>query len=203
MINGSLLLYPTPAETAVPLPTVIERLRRIGFLGEPAPAGAFLAGERFLQWVTFMGCAPYLRLAPTHPGDVEYCHIRILGPWDRVHFCSGPNTRAPGCPHCRRRVADWHILLSAITADPTLERPCPHCGAASKAQDWNWRHQAGFGRLFAQITPVFPGEAVPVDDLLQAIAEPRSAPWRYFFLQHRSAPAAGPFLGGQLNAPRQ
>jgi len=44
-----------------------------------------------------------------------------------------------------------------------------------------WTKHAGFARLFIEIGNVFPGEAVPVDELLSCLRELGIGEWVYFY----------------------
>lgn len=59
---------------------------------------------------------------------------------------------------------------------------CTGCGHPQNPMDWNWRRKAGFSRLFIGIQEVFPGEAVPVPDLITAL-QGDGAAWDYFYVQ--------------------
>jgi len=147
----------------------------------PGLPEAFFAGERFLQLVTFMGCSPAIRLEPEGPGDREFCHLRLQKFPEGIRFLYGDNTRPPHCPNCRRRIGEWPSALAGITGQPETPHACPHCVIPSPPLEWNWRQQAGFGRIFVRVTPIFPGEAVPIDSLLYDLGEP-TPPWSYFYL---------------------
>ena len=58
---------------------------------------------------------------------------------------------------------------------------CSSCGANAEASELNWRQGAGFGRFFMEIQNVFPGEAVPGDELLRALEASTGTPWTYFY----------------------
>lgn len=60
---------------------------------------------------------------------------------------------------------------------------CPACGEASPPWDYDWKEQAGFGRLFVRIEEVFPGEATPTPALMALLAEATGYEWRHFYLQ--------------------
>jgi hypothetical protein len=178
MSNGKLIFTPAPD---VPPPERLElerRLREIGFLGSAIDTERFLVGERFMQWVSFMGCSPWLRLAPTEDDNEPFTHIRFQGPLKQPLLRYGNNTRPPRCPHCRRRIDEWESRL------PTREGPypCPHCGETTRLDDLVWSNDAGHGRFFIEVWEIFPGEAVPVEGLMQRLRQ-EGGEWRYFYLQ--------------------
>ena len=60
---------------------------------------------------------------------------------------------------------------------------CTRCGAATDPGSLDWRRSAGIGRFFVQIFDVFPEEAVPLNRLLEELAQTGCGPWRYFYHQ--------------------
>lgn len=59
---------------------------------------------------------------------------------------------------------------------------CANCGENIPMQDVKWRRDAGLGRLFVEITQIFPGEAVPVDHLMKRLSTLPTGGWRYFYI---------------------
>ncbi|MEW7978586.1 MAG: hypothetical protein AB2813_01950, partial [Candidatus Sedimenticola endophacoides] len=94
------------------LTAIYNTLSLIGAALEP-PGAAYLAGPRFMHLITFMGCSPFLRLAPEHDQDRSFCHLRLSGDGQTLRFRSGRNTRPPHCPLCRTRIEQWPILMQA------------------------------------------------------------------------------------------
>jgi len=169
-------LLPDPAPLAA-------RLTRAGFLGPPLEGGGdvFVVGERFLQLVTFSGCSVRIELSPT--GNVPFCHIRLTGPFPQPVFLSGRNTRPPRCRSCRSPLHGWRQAVSDREQTGPVRIPCPACRETSPPWDYDWKQQAGFGRLFIRVEEVFPGEAVPTPALLALLADTGGIPWRYFYIQ--------------------
>ena len=60
---------------------------------------------------------------------------------------------------------------------------CHSCGLIGPAWEWNWRRQAGFGRIFLIIEEVFPGEGQPLPGLLAALNALGVGPWQHFYVQ--------------------
>ena len=189
--TGRLVLTPQdPYRLPADLDAVVARLTGIGFIAGPLPntTDAFRLGENFMQWVTFMGCSPFIRL---EPGDADepFCHLVIDGPYARPRLLQGRNTTPPRCESCRKRIDDWQAVMrrwAQEQADRSVA--CPHCGHAQDPAYYDWRQSAGCGRIFLQVENIFPQEAVPTPALLDQL---RSAsgdlPWRHFYLQDPSA----------------
>lgn len=182
MNDGRLLLhlnYP-----AVPLPEtgkLIAWLREQGLVGEAMDEAGrlFRAGARFAELVTFLGCSPYLRFEPDGGGGEAFCHVGLRGPYVAPRLIFGRNTRPPRCPGCHNQIVEWRAGLS----DETLH--CHLCGGVFPLASIAWRRNAGFGRLFIELFNVFPGEAVPSEELMRGLREivPDRGEWGYFYLQ--------------------
>lgn len=184
MSSGKLVLHPQLPQTLERRP-LVDKLRDLGFLGAAFGTTAiqgYFAGERFLQLITFMGCSPHVRFEPRDDQDTGFCHLSILGPWERPRLLIGPASRAPRCPACRTRLEPWPLWRPLLEAQPETAFPCPACGLASPPIRWNWRHQAGAAHLFLLVHNIFPGEAVPVPSLLHELAGLATGEWGYFFL---------------------
>jgi hypothetical protein len=180
-----MLLTPTHPLTRVDMSALRQALGETGLIGDnlPGVAGAFLAGARFLDLVIFAGCSVRVELAPSEGGGSPFCHVRLLGPFDRPVLMRGRNTRPPRCPACRAPHRDWHSVLfeSPRRAPPLLH--CPACGAKQPPWLWDWKGTAGFGCCFVVIEEIFPGEATPAPALCATLAGVTGSPWRYFYVQ--------------------
>lgn len=182
---GRLLLTPLDPERAPAATPLLKVLEESGFLGPPWPTGgpaAFLAGPRFTDWISFLGCSPHIRLEPPADGGA-FCHIRLLGPYTEPRLCQGRHTPPPRCPTCRARLTDWRERVDHWRRQPRQPVPCPHCGTPHPPLALVWRQGAGWGRLFIAVEDIFPGEAVPVAGLLGDLAGLGGGPWRYFHVQ--------------------
>ena len=180
MKNGKLLIQPTSTECIININSIALFLDYIDFiiLSERQDSGVMLAGKRFLQLITFMGCSPHIRFEPRDADDDDYCFIRILE-YEKPRLLRSQNSRTPGCPHCRKpAVADWSLLENPQKT--TLS--CQHCGALSRPEELRWRNDAGMARLFIEINSIFPGEAQPVESLMQHLQKETGCEWRYFYL---------------------
>lgn len=181
--TGRLLLTPRDPFFAPDPDALCARLAAAGLLGDPVPGalGTFLVGRRFLELVLFTGCSVRIELTPPVEGDGAFCHVRILGPYTTPSLMSGRNTRPPRCRACRASLRDWsRKRASSASADIR----CPACGEVAPFWTWDWKEQAGWGRLFVQIEEVFPGEAMPAPDLMNLLRELTAGePWRQFYVQ--------------------
>lgn len=189
MHTGRLVLTPRdPYFVPSDMDRLIGRLQDLEFISatitdqEPP---AYLLGDRFMQLVTFMGCSPFIRLEPNEENQ-PFCHFAVLGPFAAPRFILGKNTRPPNCPACRKRVAAWVEILDLWRKDPDgYQTTCPHCGSKHSPVKFNWRQTAGVGRIFFYVENIFPSEAIPSEDLLQALrdCDPSAQAWNYFYIQ--------------------
>ena len=189
MTAGKLILHPQSAFAPTPSQrTLTSAMAEIGLLGDvlesPPQRQRFLAGERFLQLISFLGCSPHIELAPTAGGGDDFCYVELLGPWARPRLFRGRNTRPPACPSCGRRQdgLQWKLQPGAELAETTVWH-CGHCGAGHHPARWNWRQQGGSARIALSINGIFPSEALPGDKLLARLKELDGSPWTYCYIQ--------------------
>mgnify|MGYP001825671206 CR=1 FL=1 len=181
MSVGSLFLHPVDARLHVDPDRLAHHLQQTGFCGEPV-AGlpqATRIGDRFLQLVTFMGCSPHIELEPRWPGDEDFCHVRLHQFAEPV-LMVGSNTRPPRCPGCRKAAGKDPAAFTGLHADASVS--CAKCGETYRFTALDWRRSAGLASLFVEVRSVFPGEAVPVDALLDGLAAMTGGRWTYFYL---------------------
>ncbi len=183
-----LILHPGDAERApASQEAVCERLRELEFIGEAYEHGngtgerAFLAGEQFLQLLTFMGCSPHIELAPRQAGDQDFCHIRVSPLYPSPRFRAHARDVFARCPACGRREPDWLARIAAWQAGAGPDWQCARCGEAGSLYRLGWRQKAGFGRLFIDVFSIFPQEGIPAERLLRELESLGAGPWRYFF----------------------
>lgn len=168
------------------LPGLIAMLRKIGFIDGPLDDSdrRYLLGEHFMQWVTFMGCSPYIELEPGEPGQ-PFSHLVIEGPSTYPRLLQGRNTTPPRCAACRKRLGGWQATFETWRREqPGWLATCPHCGHTQDPASYDFRRSAGCGRLFLCVEHIFPQEAIPSPSLLnhlRDIAEDQA--WRYFYQQ--------------------
>ena len=190
-----LLLYPDnpdfhPADPA----TLLACLQDIGLAGGSFPVQGqtrYLAGEHFLQLVTFLGCSPAIEFdLPADTGAVataaergDFCHISLTLTKERAAFRGGGRVPPPRCPSCRKAVSDWQQVLHDWQRTPHREAwTCGQCGHHGRIQALDFRRHGGFARVFIDIWGIHPSEAVPVDALLTSLAGCSGTGWRYMYV---------------------
>ena len=181
VLSGSLYLSPVDCQAAAPQTAVIvQALRDLALIGEPLSEATFAVGPNFNHHVVFAGCSPNLVFAAIRPGDLDFCHFAILGPYAEVRLITGPHSRRPRCPNCGERAQSWQELQAAWQAvGQNATYGCGHCGHDSAVLAWRWQRHAVFGRLFLAVRSVFPSEAVPSEGLIDALSRATGRAWGY------------------------
>jgi hypothetical protein len=185
--TGRLVLTPIDAGVTPGHPTVLlKRLQEIGLISGQlgSDADKFLAGEKFIWLIDFMGCSPSIQLEPTSSGE-PFCHLKVSGPYPKPLFLWGRNTTPPHCEKCRKRIPDWQPIMEAWKATPNnYQAKCPHCAHRQSPQRYNWRQSAGCGRFLLLLENIFPQEAIPSPILMKSLQEAsENQPWHYFYVQ--------------------
>jgi hypothetical protein len=50
-------------------------------------------------------------------------------------------------------------------------------------REWDWKGNAGLGRVFVVVEEIFPGEALPSPALTDVLERLSGSPWRHFYVQ--------------------
>ena len=183
MNNASLVLCPLDPYWTPPVDhDLAQFLQSIQLIGETYQNQAqFLAGERFLELVAFMGCSPDIRF---EPGDSEdpFCNIVLRPHTATVEFHCGDHAHTPRCPRCRAPISNWQDRITDWQ-DQGAESlwSCPGCAYEDSPWRFNWRRSAGFARCFIEIDNIFPKEAIPQQQLLDKLDSHYWVSWHYFY----------------------
>ncbi len=180
MNTGKLILAPLdPRGPSAPAELVLEALAKIGLTGEALDAdhADYLAGPRFLELISFLGCSAHVELEPPVEGGRAFCRIRLVGPFASPRLFVGRNTAAPRCPRCGGRLDNWRARIQA----PQLS--CEQCGEDLQPGQLSWRRSGGCARIAVEVHNVFPSEAVPLPELLKRLAQATAQDWGYFYVQ--------------------
>ena len=182
--TGRLILTPTTPDHPLEPAGLLNTLRKGGLIGAPLQGieQGYLVGERFLNLITFAGCSVQLALTPPEDGS-PFCHIILDGPHQTPCLLWGRNTRPPRCPACEAPCKDWRPQVDEWVSGSAPGLTCGQCGATAELGSWNWRENAGFGRLFLRVEEVFPGEAVPTPALMSLLEQASGTGWRHFYVQ--------------------
>jgi hypothetical protein len=158
------------------LPQFIIQLQHIGLIAAPVAGqdSGFFTGERFLDYIAYMGCSPAIQFeAPA--ADENFCQV-IIHRYDAAKLIvSQTQTRDPHCPNCSKPVKDW----LAYKTEETIS--CRSCNTTANIAEFDWRKMAGYARIFIEITDVFPKEAIPQQILLDKLTGLCKTDWLYFY----------------------
>jgi len=183
MENALLVLCPDEPSWTPPDDESLEQLlQSIQFIGAPYNGDMqFFAGERFLDLIALMGCSPGIKLEPGDD-DQAFCYIRLIPGTESIEFHGGDQTHAPRCPQCRSAVTGWKSKINCWQENGTgTPWSCEACGHKAAPWHYNWRKSAGFGRCFIEISNIFPKEAIPQQQLLDALNSHYGVSWHYFY----------------------
>ncbi len=173
-----LVIHPSDPET-VPdsISDIQQAMADIGLIGPALENNDnFQIGNEFLNLVTFMGCAPGIKLSP-EDGD-DFCRI-VFTPAQAQSGCLGYTTLVvPQCPSCKTKIRDWHDASGSYT--------CTNCDSETPLHQFRWRKQAGFGRYCFYITQIHLQEVIPSAKILQTLKETSGFDWTYFFANNSS-----------------
>ncbi|MEA3640947.1 MAG: hypothetical protein VBE63_13515 [Lamprobacter sp.] len=180
--NGRLLLTPEDPMAAIPGQSLSGQLLDAGLIATAAPGNGmrFASGKRLFEYIGFTGCAVQFGSALDQTGRLA---IEIEGPLDAPVLRYGRNSRPPRCAQCQRPLPTWREQIEQTNSGDERLLHCLGCGAEAPGWSWNWGRHGGFGRLFVNLEPVFPGEGRPLPALLTLLAQVELGPWRYFYVQ--------------------
>ncbi len=172
-------LYLCPGQqdfTLRDISTFVTQLQQNGLISEAITEreNSFFAGQRFLDYVAYMGCSPAIQFEASDTSK-NFCHIKIHQYDTAKLIVSQKQSRAPHCPNCNRPVKDW---LHNKTEE-TIR--CNLCNTTANIGDFNWRKMAGYARVFIEITDIFPKEAIPQQILLDKLTGICKTDWLYFY----------------------
>ena len=163
----------------------MEALRAIQFISAPLgdeKGRRYLAGEGFLNFITFMGCSPYIAFEPPPDGSMDFCHVQFSVLHDRPRFRSASCNVFARCPQCGKRIQQWEKAIADWRTDPaSTALRCDKCATEVSLYQLGWRHSAGFACMFIDIYSIYPQEGVPTDSLLDILGKACGVRWGYFY----------------------
>jgi len=164
-----------------------DLLQEIQFAGDELRPGYLSAGPAFLDYLSFLGCAPTVVFEPPSEeaiGTGQFYHLRIVSPRSEAVFRSDSMTYKPKCPHCKTPLDDWRRWWGAGSCAAQV---CPACGEDLTPQDINWRRRAGCGMVFIEILGIHAETVKPVARLFDDLEKHTGATWQYFFVEDDEA----------------
>lgn len=182
MTQDTMAFFSDSEQSLPSLDIMVNNLTQVGLLGTTLapPEHNYYAGPRFIHLISFLGCSPHIPLSAEE--GMNFCQIQLTGPLSTPELMIGSNTRPPRCPQCNGPIKDWKSRLKAAEKRLPPLIACPNCMESIPTKSLLWRQQAGLGHSFILIRGIFPGEAVPVDELMQCLGE-MGGSWDYCYLQ--------------------
>lgn len=184
-MNSRLLLAPAdslscPADHEA----FINELSAVGFIGPAYQIDTYCIGPRFSQLLVFMGCAPNILSDPNNSPN----HIRIdlppPTPFAQFHYSK--QTKTPLCLNCSNPLKEWRTQLQETQskhAEASESLACTQCNSRFSLGQLNWRRSACLSRAPLWVSPIFNGEALPSDALLQHLhSAAGGTPYAHYYL---------------------
>lgn len=174
----SLYLFPETSEantgsTSDLVSTLIEHR----FMSLGPDADVYRPGEQLMTYINFLGCSPSLASGQLQATIVvhEFEHLTAMG---------GRPIETIRCPQCRHPLQHPDQLLNNYSSNKRWI--CPGCDNAFTFMQINWRKSVGISTLFLEISPVFPKEALPGEELLRLLGQTFQCNWSWFYSEASS-----------------
>jgi hypothetical protein len=174
----SLFLAPVKAQSTPSIAAIRQILGELEVIAAPLGPETYAAGAGFSRQVIYAGCSPNLAMHPPEEGGRQFCHVALHGPFARPRLVTGPNTVKPRCPRCRARYPDWRDRLGAWQTG-SEQAQCLSCGHSSAPCELDWRRHAICACILVELRNVFPGEAIPGDQLMHGLESRTGEEWQY------------------------
>ncbi|GAA0425042.1 hypothetical protein GCM10009133_36970 [Cocleimonas flava] len=153
--------------------SISKTLKELDFIGTKQGERRYTTGKNFVSLLTFMGCSPNIELEPQE--NKPYCYIEIIIEKE-AKFFSGINIKAATCPECKAKITD--------IANPAVENSvCTNCKKTFKTNRLNWRKTAFIAQYCIVIGNIYESEAIPNDQLLDALKATSLTEWRYAYIR--------------------
>lgn len=178
-IYGQCSLFLCPAQydpVTADTPSLLIELQNIGLISKKInnQNNHFYTGEKFLDYITYLGCAPAIQFEADENND-NFCSIKIHHYKSRKLIVSKTQAKPPQCPECKKPVKLWRDTATTTTIN------CNHCNTTSRIESYNWRKMAGYAQLFLEVTDIFPKEAIPQPSLMDKLYNITETDWSYFY----------------------
>lgn len=177
---SKLLFSPKDNHLLVNNTLILRAISNINFINSNEyHANHYLPGENFLSLITFLGCSPNINLEPTP--DESHCYISLLAPSKQARCLGYTSSCNPKCPSCKKRISDWK---TNNWQEPNTICRCDKCATETAYAQLNWKNECGFGCCGFEVTHIYPHEAVPTDQLMEALHEQTGIEWIYSYVNN-------------------
>jgi hypothetical protein len=178
MPHYNLLLYPVTALLTAPQTDVIAAaLQQCGLISSESSTVNYPAGNRLLELLSFLGCAPNINLTPEQ-GD-NFCHV-LISPWKSgTHYLGHVNNALPRCPQCKATLPQWQDRINWQLGNTPCH--CSNCNTHSTMLHLNWKQQGAYSCMAVEIINIHPFEAAPSEELLNVLQTVTNVEWSYCY----------------------
>ena len=168
-----LYLYPENKQTNIEFSSILQTLKKLDLIDSNIADKRYATGNGFVSLLTFMGCSPNIELEPQD--DKPYCYIEINTD-EKVKFFSGINLKAAVCPECKVKITQ--------ISNPTNEKSiCSNCNNEFQISFLNWCKTAFIAKSCIAIGNIYESEAIPNDQLLDALEKISQSKWKYAYIR--------------------
>ena len=170
MSVSRIIFFPASTSQLIENNLIMTTLTRVQFTETTTrDHSQHLPAEHFLSLLTFLGCSPNINLSPAigEADSHDYCTISLL-----------EQSPAPRCPLCKKRITGWK---SASWQQNGQICTCDKCHTETTYANLSWKHECGFGCCGFEVTHIYPHEAVPTDQLLNALQQSTGFQWQYCY----------------------
>lgn len=144
-------------------------LDTLGFTGERISSQSinrYKVGDKFLSYLTFMGCSPDIELEPQD--EKPYCYIEIEQT-EEPRYIAGINLKPAKCPHCKS-------TIKQVT--------CLNCRKTIDHEKLNWRKTAFYASCWITVGNIYELEAIPNDNLLITLEKETGVKWKVAYIRY-------------------
>lgn len=139
------------------------------------------AGERFLELMTFVGCAPVVMTGQESMENLNFYHVYIAEAPMTPRLLLSRDAR-PRCRKCKTAVDEWQLLLREYEQSRIPKSvSCTGCGSQNTILSFDWKRAGGAVGVYVAVHGVFPHEAIPADELMNQLQKISGIGWNYFY----------------------
>jgi len=172
-----LIFFPEDTHQITDYKKLVTTLVNSGLIQSQAHSeNHYLPGDNFLSLLTFLGCSPNINITPSDNED--HCFISLIPVSEKAKCLGFTRTAKPKCPSCTRRIANWETEHWQQHNQTCL---CDKCQTKTLYADLNWKQECGFGQCGFEIAHIYPHEAVPGEQLLNALEQYSGFKWQYCY----------------------
>ncbi len=149
----------------------------------------FFAGDNYLQFISFLGCSPFLNfdskedltLSDLKQTIADLNYIQIISNSVEYNFQNTEYGIKAICPACKKKILEWQSLITQWQSDLKLETNCQQCQKNISLLDINWKKTAGFFKTAIIFHGIQAELALPSDNFLMQLENITKVQWRYFY----------------------